>query len=147
MSTATEPASTPLLERTSPGLVDELKSYIVRHRRAVEATIREAGSQAGEYAGERYAKAFDGLLCSLFKATESTMAGSSVFPSVGLAAVGSYGRGALAFHSDLDVRLISSSRAEKVRPVAEALLYPLWDAGLSIGHQVVSGGDMLELAR
>jgi [protein-PII] uridylyltransferase len=66
---------------------------------------------------------------------------------VGLAAVGSYGRGALAFFSDLDVRLISSTRAEKVRPVAEALLYPLWDAGLSIGHQVVTGNDMLDLAK
>ncbi|HEY2405303.1 MAG TPA: [protein-PII] uridylyltransferase [Polyangiaceae bacterium] len=147
MSTATEPASTPLLERAAPGLVEELKAYITRHRRAIETTIREAGDEAGEFAGARYAKAYDGLLCSLFKATESAMGSTNVFQTVGLAAVGSYGRGALAFHSDLDVRLISSARTEKVRPVAEALLYPLWDAGLSIGHQVVSGSDMLDLAK
>ncbi len=34
-----------------------------------------------------------------------------------------------------------------MRPIAEALLYPLWDAGLSIGHQVVTPSDMLELAK
>ncbi|HEY8944778.1 MAG TPA: [protein-PII] uridylyltransferase, partial [Polyangiaceae bacterium] len=67
--------------------------------------------------------------------------------NVALAAVGSYGRGALALHSDLDVRLITAGRAEKVRHIAEAMLYPLWDVGLSIGHQVVNPGDMLDLAK
>jgi [protein-PII] uridylyltransferase len=64
-----------------------------------------------------------------------------------LAAVGSYGRGALALHSDRDVRLVTGGRAEKVKHVAEAVLYPLWDAGLSVGHQVVTPSDQLELAR
>ena len=35
---------------------------------------------------------------------------------------------------DLDVRLITTARADKVRPIAEALLYPLWDAGWQVGH-------------
>ncbi|HEV8245264.1 MAG TPA: [protein-PII] uridylyltransferase, partial [Polyangiaceae bacterium] len=35
---------------------------------------------------------------------------------------------------------------DKIRPIAESLLYPLWDAGLSIGHQVVTPADMLDLA-
>src|SRR5262249_2236232 len=30
---------------------------------------------------------------------------------------------------------------------AQALLYPLWDAGIAIGHQVTSGADLLELAQ
>ncbi len=98
-------------------------------------------------AAARYAKAFDGLLCSLFKAAESTMIKAGTWQNVGLAAVGSYGRNELGYHSDLDVRLISASKPEKVRAVAEALLYPLWDAGLSIGHQVVMGGDLLDLAK
>ncbi|HEX7450869.1 MAG TPA: [protein-PII] uridylyltransferase, partial [Polyangiaceae bacterium] len=145
MPPATERA--PLLERTAPGLVEELKTYLVRHRVAVESMIRPGGPEAGLEAASRYAKAFDGLLCSLFKAAESTMIKAGTWQNVGLAAVGSYGRNELGYHSDLDVRLISASKPEKVRAVAEALLYPLWDAGLSIGHQVVMGSDMLDLAK
>ncbi|HWZ91453.1 MAG TPA: [protein-PII] uridylyltransferase, partial [Polyangiaceae bacterium] len=136
-----------MLERTAPGLVEELKTYLVRHRVAVESMIRPGGLEAGLDAAARYAKAFDGLLCSLFKAAESTMVKAGTWQTVGLAAVGSYGRNELGFHSDLDVRLISTLKPEKVRPIAEALLYPLWDAGLSIGHQVVTGSDMLDLAK
>ena len=136
-----------MLERTAPGLVEELKTYLVRHRVAVESMIRPGGPEAGVEAAARYAKAFDGLLCSLFKAAESTMVKAGTWQNVGLAAVGSYGRNELGYHSDLDVRLISASKPEKVRAVAEALLYPLWDAGLSIGHQVVMGSDLLDLAK
>jgi len=53
----------------------------------------------------------------------------------------------MALHSDLDVRLITTGRTDKVRHIVEAMLYPLWDVGLSIGHQVVSPSDLLELAK
>ena len=66
---------------------------------------------------------------------------------VSLAAVGSYGRGAVSLHSDLDVRLLCREAAERATPVAEALLYPLWDSGLTIGHQVVTADYTIELAR
>ncbi len=91
-----------LLERTAPGLVEELKTYLVRHRVAVESMIRPGGPEAGLEAAARYAKAFDGLLCSLFKAAESTMVKAGTWQNVGLAAVGSYGRNELGYHSDLD---------------------------------------------
>ena len=65
-----------------------------------------------------------------------------------LAAVGSYGRGAVSFASDLDLRLLcAGDAADDAQPVAEALLYPLWDSGLSIGHQVVTEDEVIELAR
>src|SRR6185436_14182394 len=49
--------------------------------------------------------------------------------------------------SDLDVRMLCECEPTAAAPAAEALLYPLWDAGLSIGHQVVTTNDMIELAR
>jgi [protein-PII] uridylyltransferase len=109
--------------------------------------VRGAGPEAGLPAAVRYSKVIDGLLCALFRALETSMTVDGTWQEVGLAAVGSYGREELAFHSDLDVRLISPARVEKVRPVAEALLYPLWDAGLSMGHQVVTMNEVLELAQ
>jgi [protein-PII] uridylyltransferase len=66
---------------------------------------------------------------------------------VALAGVGSYGRGAVALHSDLDVRLLVPRNPARAEPIAEALLYPLWDMGISIGHQVVTIDDLVDAAR
>ncbi len=62
-----------------------------------------------------------------------------------LAAAGSYGRGVMGLHSDVDVRLVVCGDGD-VRALADALLYPLWDAGLSIGHQLAMPAELLELA-
>src|SRR5438105_14994226 len=102
---ATERA--PLLERTAPGLVEELKTYLVRHRIAVESMIRPGGPEAGLEAAARYAKAFDGLLCSLLTAAESTMVKAGTGQTIGRAAVGRSGPNQLSFHPDPGVRPIS----------------------------------------
>src|SRR5580704_15546117 len=67
---------------------------------------------------------------------------------IALAAVGSFGRGAVALHSDADVVLIVDSNvdAKEASAVAEAMLYPLWDAGLAVGHQVLNAADASSLA-
>src|SRR4051812_49137845 len=145
-SPSSVPASVPTLDRRSPTLAAELKSYVQRHRIAIETLVRAAGPEAGLPAAVRYSKVIDGLLCALFRALETSMTADGTWIPVGLAAVGSYGREELALNSDLDVRLISGAKVDKVRPVAEALLYPLWDAGLTIGHQVVTANEVLELA-
>lgn len=96
--------------------------------------------------GRRRAAALDALLARVYaQATEA----SGVTERVALAAVGSYGRGAVALRSDADVRLVvgpDPRSYETAARVADALLYPLWDAGLSVGHQVISADDALDLA-
>ncbi len=74
-------------------------------------------------------------------------------PDAGLAlvAVGGYGRGELAPHSDLDVVLVSDPDAEGVddqalRRVAEQLWYPLWDSGANVDHSVRSLPEMVSAA-
>jgi [protein-PII] uridylyltransferase len=66
-------------------------------------------------------------------------------PDVALVAVGGYGRGELAPGSDLDVVLLHPGRKD-VRAVAERLWYPLWDAGLKLGHGVRTVKEALRLA-
>ncbi len=66
-----------------------------------------------------------------------------------IAAVGSFGRGAVALRSDADIVVVVSPRmigAPQAAAFAEALLYPLWDATLAVGHQVVSTADAVKLA-
>ena len=68
----------PLLARVQPSLSDELSRYLTQHRSAVEAQIRAGGAEAGVVAGSGYARAIDGLLCSLFSALRATMSGMAV---------------------------------------------------------------------
>lgn len=64
-----------------------------------------------------------------------------------LVALGGYGSGALLPGSDLDLLVVSSARSEKLKPFVEAVLYPLWDAGLKVGHQVRSPKEQLRAVR
>jgi [protein-PII] uridylyltransferase len=140
-------AAPPLLERVSPDLSGELKCYLTRHRKDVEAMILSGGPEAGLPASRRYAKVCDGLLSSLFHAVRAAMLRDGSWQPVSLAAVGSFGRGAVSFNSDLDVRLLAERELEGARHVAEAILYPLWDVGLTIGHQVMAVDEIVELGR
>nr|MBF0221621.1 [protein-PII] uridylyltransferase [Desulfobulbaceae bacterium] len=61
-----------------------------------------------------------------------------------LIAVGGYGRGELFPFSDIDLLLLhEKSVSDKLNSVAEALFYPLWDAGLDVGHSVRTIKDCL----
>src|SRR6185436_10974528 len=103
--------------------------------------------EGGVSLGCRHAKIMDGLLTALYPAAFATMRDQKKWAPVLLAGVGGYGRGVVGLKSDLDVRLLTTQTPECAGPIAEALLYPLWDAGVSIGHQVVGVGDALETAR
>ena len=59
-------------------------------------------------------------------------------------AVGGYGRREQARHSDVDIMLlVPRSGAER----ATALLYPLWDTGLKVGHSVRTIDEAVEAAQ
>ena len=97
--------------------------------------------------GRRRAGMLDDLVTRMFAAAITK---TGVTEPIALAAVGSYGRNAVALRSDIDVRLVTREghrRREAAARVADALLYPLWDAGLSVGHQVTSQNEVLELAQ
>src|SRR5690349_16997927 len=136
-----------MLKSLSTNLVPELRRYVAVHRQEIERLVKEGDLSTGLTAGQRYSKIVDGLLSSLLYTTRAVMFPGGNGPRVTLVAVGSYGRRTLSLHSDLDVRLLSDADVSTVRPLAEALLYPLWDAGLNIGHQVISRDETIELAR
>ena len=61
-----------------------------------------------------------------------------------LVALGGYGRGELFPYSDLDLLLACRGRVPKA--VAKDLWYPIWDAGIKLGHSVRTNRDTLKLA-
>ena len=62
-----------------------------------------------------------------------------------LVAIGGYGRRELCPGSDIDVLLIHDPELE-VSELAEKIWYPLWDAGLKLGHQVGTIDQIAEVA-
>lgn len=60
--------------------------------------------------------------------------GADLGPGVALVAVGGYGRGDQCLWSDVDVMILH--RGVDPEPAVRAVLYPLWDAGLKVGHAV-----------
>jgi len=65
-----------------------------------------------------------------------------------LIAVGGYGRGEMAPHSDVDIAFITPSKSTPwCEQVIEALLYYLWDLALKVGHSSRSLDEMVRMAR
>ena len=62
-------------------------------------------------------------------------------------ALGGWGAGALLPASDLDILVLSDAPTARLKPFVEAVLYPLWDAGLKVGHQVRSPKQQLKAMR
>jgi [protein-PII] uridylyltransferase len=86
----------------------------------------------------------DGLVRKAFQKAQSQISS----PSVCLMAVGGYGRAELAPSSDIDLLLLYSfSQKEKLPPLIEKILYPLWDLGLDVSCSSRSINECLKMAQ
>ena len=67
---------------------------------------------------------------------------------IAILAVGGYGRGEMAPHSDVDIAFITPGKQTSwCEQVIEAMLYFLWDLGLKVGHSSRSLDDTVRMAR
>jgi [protein-PII] uridylyltransferase len=107
------------------------------------STLLSVRAEAIERGGAANAGA---ALCRrLTAALDTDVAG--LLPSGGrlaLVAVGGYGRGELCLYSDVDLMLL---HAGALPAGAERTFYPLWDAGLKVGHAVRSVREAVQAAR
>ncbi len=122
-----------------------LRDTIERHRANMSRRL-EAGED-GLALGRANARFLNACFKLLF---EGATRHAGLPSGAALAAVGSFGRGAVALRSDADVVLVVDSRlvgTKEASAFAEALLYPLWDAALAVGHQLLSAADAVPLAQ
>lgn len=97
----------------------------------------------GRWSAHRRAELVDTCVRELFAAASAAERAGPV----ALIAIGGYGRGELAPASDIDLLLVhDGEHPAAVAALAESLLYPLWDAGLSVGHAVRTPLDCLAFA-
>ena len=120
---------------------DDRREHLVR-----AAEVLEDGDRRGREYCVELARITDAWVIELF---EAALAEHPTKHRVALLAVGGYGRGELAPYSDLDLLLVHNCKPRKVaadiEPIASALWYPLWDAGVKLGHAVRRVDEQLDL--
>ena len=115
-------------EPTPPAEPPPSVARLVEDLRALDRAY--AVGHHGRWSAARRSEIVDDCLRELF----GTSAPSS---RVTLVALGGYGRGALSPGSDVDLLILHDGPdAGRVGALVERLLYPLWDAGLRVGHAV-----------
>ena len=67
---------------------------------------------------------------------------------ISILAVGGYGRGEMAPHSDVDIAFLTPDKQTAwCEQMIEAMLYFLWDLGLKVGQSSRSLSDMVRMAK
>jgi [protein-PII] uridylyltransferase len=86
--------------------------------------------------------AYDYLTTSAFRVSNRSTA-----EKLAIVAVGGYGRGEMAPHSDVDIAFITPyKRTGWTEQVVEAMLYILWDLGLKVGQSSRSIDETIRMA-
>lgn len=134
----------PLSGRARPEQADACRAYLAAaHERIHDAHFAGA---PGDVTARDWSNAADEVVRALFRAACNEHPGLDI----ALVAVGGYGRGELCPYSDLDIWLLvppGKTRDPRAQLVAEAMLYPLWDLRMEVGHAVRSVDETLAQAR
>ena len=138
------PLLAPLAGRARDEQADACRAYLA----AAHGRIREAhfAGAPGDTTARAWSDAADEVVRALFRAAAAAHPGLEV----ALVAVGGYGRGELCPYSDLDLWLLvprGKSSDARAQAIAEAILYPLWDLRIEVGHAVRTVEESIELAR
>ena len=106
-----------------------LPSELRAKRDALEALWHEGLS--GQALLTKHTELIDSNLISSFTSCETNTS------EMALVALGGYGRRELFPFSDIDLLILyRDCGEEQINQAAEAIFYPLWDAGLEVGHGV-----------
>ena len=131
-------------------LTAELRAALDHGRTELKRRLRDPASKGLELAA---AQAFlvdqllrllyDGVTGRLYPAANRTSS-----ERLALIAVGGYGRGQMAPHSDIDLLFLTPwKQTAWGEQVIETMLHILWDLGLKVGHATRSLDDMVRMAR
>ena len=137
-------------EALKKSLVEILKATQVAGRLKARERL-EKGAHRGSVCAESLCFLQDTILCALFHFTTTHVYpqnNPSKAETLSIAAVGGYGRGALAPGSDIDLLfLLPYKQTPWGETVVEYILYVLWDLGLKVGHSTRTIPECIRLSR
>ena len=131
-------------------IVKELKGALDEGRLEVARRL-DAKPTKGREAVSAFAFLIDQILRVLYDATTHHLypaSNRSTGERLALLAVGGYGRGEMAPHSDVDIAFITPWKPTGwTEQVIESMLYSLWDLGLKVGHSSRSLDETMRMAK
>jgi [protein-PII] uridylyltransferase len=138
-----------LAEASRADAAKTLKEALARGRAEIARRLEERPWQGSESAAA-YAYLTDQILRSAYDYVVGKLypvANPTASERLLLLAVGGYGRGEMALHSDVDLALVTPWKpAGWPEQAIEALLYLLWDLGLKVGHSSRSVDELIAAA-
>src|SRR5215471_9346365 len=147
LSLAAQDASAPALDR-SPFLAP-LRAALVAGRAEIRRRFEATGD--GSAVMREQCLLIDQMILALFELVTGDLyplPNPTSGERLAIIAVGGYGRGELAPHSDIDLLfLLPYKRTPHTEQVVEYLLYLLWDLGLKIGQATRSVEECLRQAK
>ncbi|MDX3909205.1 MAG: [protein-PII] uridylyltransferase [Sphingobium sp.] len=140
----------PNLQPLRAAIVEELRTSLEAGR--IEAARRLAMHPTrGRETVSAFAFLIDQILRILYDATTNYLhpvGNRSTSERIALIAVGGYGRGEMAPHSDVDIGFITPWKPTGwTEQVIESMLYSLWDLGLKVGHSSRSIDETVRMAK
>ena len=131
-------------------IVKELKAALDDGRAEIARRLH-AKPTRGRESVTAFAFLIDQILRLLYDATTHHLYPSgnrSTGERIALIAVGGYGRGEMAPHSDVDIGFITPWKPTGwTEQVIESMLYSLWDLGLKVGHSSRSIDETMRMAK
>ncbi len=121
---------------------------------AAGATLKKSWAEARKAALTQYARgdALVARLAAVMDEAAETLAKQAIasLPSgakIAIVATGGYGRSQLAPLSDIDLLILHAGLSEEaLKSFVNAFLYPLWDAGLTVGHATHTPASAVKFA-
>lgn len=100
----------------------------------------------GDRVATRLASGMDEAVAALFDAGVEIH--DDATHSLAICAIGGFGRSHMAPYSDVDLLILHSPGEEnRIRPLLDFILYPLWDAGLKVGYAVHTPASAIDFAK
>ncbi len=112
-----------------------------------DMAARLAAGAGGLETARALSAAYDAVVRESWAAAMAEVSGAAS-ADLALVATGGWGREHMCPQSDIDfIVLTPKPRADLAQRVADQLLYPLWDAGIRVGHAVRAPDAAAKLAR
>ena len=136
--------------KARPAIVELLRAALVEGREEIARRLMEKPSAGHDCAA---AQAF--LIDQLVRVIHDHIVGDIYLASnrssgerLTIMAVGGYGRGEMAPHSDVDIAFITPIKQTPwCEQVIEAMLYFFWDLALKVGHSSRTLADMVRMSK
>ena len=133
--------------KQKPTLLAYLKSILIKGESIFGAKLKETPTDGLGMITARSAE-IDTIIRAAFDVLTKAIHPQESEEQLAILAVGGFGRGELAPHSDIDLMTLMPPKVSpRMRIIVEDMYYLLWDLGLDVGHSSRNVEDCLQIGR